>query len=80
MTDFEPENYAEVSSVVETEQVMLEAHESRNSRTNAPFDEDLTALTMRHTAFRGLAIGTRCAEGFRSLRTYPVTDPMEILP
>ncbi len=59
---------------------MLEAHESQHGGTNEPFDEDLTALTMRHTEFRGSAIGTPCAEGFRSPRTYPVTDPMEILP
>ena len=65
--DFEPEHYVDISSVIETKEVMLKAHESQNSWTREIFDEDLLALMKRHSSFRGLSIGSHFAEGFRSL-------------
>ena len=78
--DFDPEHYVDISSVIKTKEEMLKAHESQNSWTREIFDEDLTALMKRLSAFRGLPIGSNYAEGFRSLRTYPVNDPMTLLP
>ena len=78
--DFEPEHYVDISSVIETKEVMLKAHESQNSWTREIFDEDLSALMKRLSAFRGLPIGSHYAEGFRSLRTYPLNDPLALLP
>ena len=78
--DFEPEHYVDISSVIEKKEEMLKAHESQNSWTREIFDEDLLALMKRHSSFRGLSIGSHFAEGFRSLRTYPLNDPMALLP
>ena len=78
--DFEPEHYVDISSVIKTKEEMLKAHESQNSWTREIFNEDLSALMKRLSSFRGIPIGSRYAEGFRSLRTYPLNDPMVLLP
>ena len=77
---FEPELYVDISSVIDTKVAMLESHESQEIWIQELYGEGIAAIMKRVTAFRGLAIGAPHAEGFRSLRTYPVTDPRDFLP
>jgi LmbE family N-acetylglucosaminyl deacetylase len=77
---FDPEHYVDISSVVEIKQAMLEAHASQNAWIQDLYGEDISAIMKRVTGFRGLPLGVPHAEAFRSLRTYPLTDPTEFLP
>lgn len=77
---FEPEHYVDVTPAMATKQRMLECHESQAVWMREAYGEDTVTIMKRTTGFRGLAINKPHAEAFRSLRTYPVTDPMEFLP
>ncbi len=77
---FDPEHYVDISSVIDTKVAMLESHESQEVWIQELYGEGIATIMKRMTAFRGLAIGAPHAEAFRSLRTYPVTDPRDYLP
>ena len=78
--DFQPDHYVDITPVMQTKQKMLECHESQSIWMREAYGEDAVTIMKRTTAFRGLAITKPHAEAFKSLRTYPVTDPFDFLP
>ena len=77
---FDPEFYVDVTSVMETKKKMLSCHVSQIAWTEHVFDTEFSENMYVHARFRGLQAGTKYAEGFKLLHTWPHTGDMRLLP
>lgn len=78
--DFEPEVYVDITDVMDVKREMLLKHESQDIWVKEIFEmgilRDMEKLAQR----RGEENNTKYAEGFRSVRTYPITGGNYLLP
>jgi LmbE family N-acetylglucosaminyl deacetylase len=78
--DFEPEAWVDVTSAIDKKRRMIACHESQDVWMRAAYGTSLADLSERLSSMRGRAINAEFGEGFRSLRTYPVTGSAALLP
>jgi LmbE family N-acetylglucosaminyl deacetylase len=77
---FLPEEYVDVSSVIETKVAMLEAHESQLSWLRDHDQVDIVEQTKTTARFRGQQCGADYAEGFIPCRTWLRGTTRRLLP
>lgn len=77
---FEPEFYVDVTDVYETKSRMIRAHESQDKWLQYQYGMDYIEFVSKTCSVRGMAIGVRYAEAFRSLPMYPVQGGGHLLP
>jgi LmbE family N-acetylglucosaminyl deacetylase len=68
---FQPTEYVDVTSTIETKVAMLEAHESQLVWLRDHDGIDIVEQMLAVTRFRGLQCGVRYAEGFVQRSTWP---------
>lgn len=79
--NFEPEVYVDITDTFEIKRQMLACHKSQNAWISDIFEGRSIAQMMDvQSAFRGLQAGTRYAEGFRALPTFPRARDYSLLP
>jgi LmbE family N-acetylglucosaminyl deacetylase len=79
--NFVPEVYVDVTATFETKRKMLSCHASQDAWIRDIYEgTDLAAFMEVQTRFRGMQAGTRYAEGFRSLETWPRSANFDVLP
>ncbi|MBR4749009.1 MAG: PIG-L family deacetylase [Abditibacteriota bacterium] len=77
---FEPEEYVDVTSVMDTKLKMMACHRSQISWLRSQYGMDFAYSFETMARFRGLACGCLFAEGFRPDRTFPGSAPARLLP
>jgi LmbE family N-acetylglucosaminyl deacetylase len=69
--NFHPEEYVDISEVIEIKREMLAAHESQGSWLRDQYEMNYVDFMNVCAAFRGLQAGVRYAECFRRSVTFP---------
>jgi LmbE family N-acetylglucosaminyl deacetylase len=69
--NFRPEEYVDISEVIEVKREMLAAHESQGSWLRDQYEMNYVDFMNVCAAFRGLQAGVRYAECFRRSVTFP---------
>lgn len=77
---FDPELYVDITDVFETKCRMLRCHESQDAWLQHLYGIDVVSHMSKSAVMRGVAIGAKYAEAFRSLPLYPVTGGAHLLP
>ncbi|MCD9021551.1 PIG-L deacetylase family protein [Cohnella silvisoli] len=77
---FEPEVYVDITETIETRGQMLKCHASQDIWLKHVYGMDYIEFLARPAAMRGMAIGVKYAEVFRSLPMYPVSGGPHLLP
>ncbi|WP_409345994.1 PIG-L deacetylase family protein [Paenibacillus sp. MBLB4367] len=77
---FEPEFYVDVTDVYEMKSRMIRSHASQDQWLNYQYGMDYVEFVSKTSAVRGMVIGVRHAEAFRSLPIYPVMGGASLLP
>ncbi|WP_409345434.1 PIG-L deacetylase family protein [Paenibacillus sp. MBLB4367] len=77
---FEPEAYVDITDTFETKCRMLRCHESQDTWLQHLYGMDYVEHMSKSSAMRGMAIGVKYAEAFRSLPMYPVSGGPHLLP
>jgi len=79
---FTPEIYVDITEVMETKSKMLLCHQSQDEWMKATFGEQtsITDMMFTNAKMRGLEAGYAYAEGFRQVKTFPVTGTSARLP
>ncbi|MBP1989437.1 PIG-L deacetylase family protein [Paenibacillus eucommiae] len=77
---FDPEVYVDISDTFDKRSEMLKCHESQDIWLKHVYGMDYIEFLARPAAMRGMAIGAKYAEAFRSLPMYPVTGGPHLLP
>jgi len=78
---FEPEVYVDISDTFEIKSRMLKCHASQDEWLRHLYDGmDYVAFMSKLASMRGMAIGAKYAEAFRSLPMYPVSGRPHLLP
>ena len=77
---FEPEVYVDISETIETKLKALALHKSQFAWMSTFQSVSLTEHVRILNAFRGLAIGTAYAEGFRAYRIHGYMPNFKLLP
>lgn len=77
---FEPEAYVDITDTMETKHRMLKSHISQDTWIRKMYDMDYVEFMAKMSALRGMAVGVKYAEAFRSLPLYPVTGGPWMLP
>lgn len=77
---FRPDLYVDVSETFELKKEMLLAHESQAAHLREAFGMDYVEFMRSHARQRGIEAGCLLAEGFREIKTFPVTGDPSLLP
>lgn len=77
---FEPEAYVDITDTFETKCRMLRCHESQDTWLQHLYGIDVVGHMSKSAVMRGMAIGVKYAEAFRSLPMYPVSGGPHLLP
>jgi LmbE family N-acetylglucosaminyl deacetylase len=77
---FQPAEYVDVTSVIETKIAMLECHQSQLTWLREHDDVNIVEQMTAATRFRGLQSGVRYAEGFIPCAAWLRSRPQRILP
>lgn len=77
---FEPEVYVDITDTFALRGRMLRSHASQDAWLRHIYGIDYIEFFSRPSAMRGMAIGVRYAEAFRSLPMYPVSGGPHLLP
>lgn len=77
---FTPDFYVDVTDVQEEKQRMLAAHVSQVAWMEAVFKSDMDNDAVRRDRRRGAEAGVGFAEAFQTLKDYPVTTDLSLLP
>jgi LmbE family N-acetylglucosaminyl deacetylase len=77
---FEPEEYVDITDVMDQKRAMLAAHASQVDWLRAHDGIDLLEFMDALARQRGIQCGVRYAEGFRRVRTWPRMTPSRLLP
>jgi LmbE family N-acetylglucosaminyl deacetylase len=77
---FQPEEYVDISGVIELKEKMLACHQSQVLWMQEHDHVDLIGMMKLQCKFRGLQCGVDYAEGFVSARIYPSIKPARLLP
>ncbi|PYI51288.1 PIG-L deacetylase family protein [Paenibacillus flagellatus] len=77
---FEPEHYVDITDVYETKCRMIRSHASQDEWLNVQYGMDYIEFVTKMSSVRGMVIGARHAEAFRSLPAYPVMGDASLLP
>jgi len=77
---FNPVEYVDITSVIDTKRRMLECHQSQIKPMRELAHTDMLELVEVQARFRGLAAGCRYAEGFARLEAYQRGLTTRILP
>ena len=77
---FEPEEYVDISSTIDTKLEMLSMHRSQEEWLKEHDNIDVLEFARTVSAFRGLQCGVKYAEGFRRVRTWPRNRTRRYLP
>jgi len=78
--DFQPTEYVDITSVMETKLRMLRCHKSQFAAISELAHRDLEQVTDIQSRFRGLAGGCAFAEGFCRLETWQRGLSRRLLP
>ncbi len=77
---FEPEVYVDITDTFETKCKMLRCHESQDAWLQHLYGMEYVEFMAKASSLRGMAIGVKYAEAFRSLPMYPVSGGPHLLP
>ncbi|MDG0812731.1 PIG-L deacetylase family protein [Cohnella rhizosphaerae] len=77
---FDPELYVDITDVFETKCRMQRCHESQDAWVQHLYGIDIVTHMAKSATMRGMAIGVKYAEAFRTLPMYPVTGGPHLLP
>jgi LmbE family N-acetylglucosaminyl deacetylase len=77
---FDPTEYVDVTTTIETKVAMLEAHESQLTWLRDHDGIDVVEQMRTATRYRGLQCGVAYAEGFRPCRTWLRAQTRRLLP
>ncbi|RAV13291.1 PIG-L deacetylase family protein [Paenibacillus contaminans] len=77
---FEPEAYVDITDTFETKSRMLRCHESQDAWLQHIYGMEYVEFMAKASSMRGMAIGVKYAEAFRSLPMYPVSGGPHLLP
>lgn len=78
--DFKPEVYVDITDTFEIKAQMLRCHKSQDEWIQYMYNVDIVDNAARTSSMRGLGIGVKYAEGFRSLPIFPITGSPHLLP
>lgn len=78
--DFEPEVYVDITDVFDIKAQMLTSHKSQDEHLQDIYDTNYVDWMAEHMRMRGKAFNVQYAEGFRSVKTFPVTGGHYMLP
>lgn len=79
-TGFEPEEYVDVTPVMDVKRRMLAQHQSQLTWLKEHDGIDVMEFMEALARVRGIQCGVRFAEGFRRVRTWPRMTPSRLLP
>jgi LmbE family N-acetylglucosaminyl deacetylase len=77
---FEPEAYVDITDTFETKSKMLRCHVSQDAWLQHIYGIEYVEFMAKAATMRGMAIGVKYAEAFRSLPMYPVSGGPHLLP
>jgi LmbE family N-acetylglucosaminyl deacetylase len=77
---FEPDAYVDISEVFDMKSKMLLCHESQDTWLQYSYGMNYVEVIAKSSSLRGMAIGVKYAEVFRSLPMYPVSGGANLLP
>lgn len=77
---FEPDEYVDITEVIETKCRMLQCHQSQLKALKDLARTNIVEMVRIQAAFRGLAAGCQYAEGFRQLKAFQRGLTRRILP
>ena len=77
---FEPEEYVDISAVIDVKRQMLRCHVSQLTWLKEHDGVDIVEFMEGVARVRGLQCGVRYAEGFRRVRTWPRMTASRLLP
>jgi len=77
---FEPDEYVDITEVIETKCRMLQCHQSQLKAMKDLARTNIVEMVRIQAAFRGLAAGCQYAEGFRQLKAFQRGLTRRILP
>lgn len=78
--EFEPEAYVDVTDVIDIKAEMLSRHKSQDAHLQEIYGIPYVAWMKEQASMRGKAFRVPYAEGFRSVKTFPVTGGYDLLP